>query len=461
MILLIARLLRPLIHTTLILIIFYIAYSIRLQTDLIPGIQLRIPPIIIEEIVLYAIISALAFVALGFIKWLYWLFKPVQNYFTVLGKVRLYWLVVITFIAYFWQSTVFVWWISRIIIIFAAVWSAIFILLIDLLRNARERRLAHRHSKQYLIIADDEENALQIVKQMNIAEDDAQIITPKQRSKHKDNEDYHTTIAIGTFDREFLQEVMDTIRLMSSRFFHVAEWYLLEDIVYQSEALGKIVALEYKATKLDNRSIVIKRIFDILISSFAIIFLAPLLLIIWIIIKIDSPGPMLYIQKRVGKYGEAFTFIKFRSMYTHLGIGENFGWAAAEKIYNKLIKSKANTRDTMMPKIENDPRVTRVGKFIRKTSLDELPNLFCVRIGSMSIVGPRPHLPNEIAQYKDRQKRLLSIKPGITGYAQVFGRDKLSFEQEAKLDLYYIQHRSLFLDLYVIIMTIKVLFRGR
>ncbi|MBP7841706.1 sugar transferase [Patescibacteria group bacterium] len=89
-------------------------------------------------------------------------------------------------------------------------------------------------------------------------------------------------------------------------------------MVYQSEALGKIVALEYKASKLDNRSVVIKRVFDILTASFAIVLLSPLLLIIGIIIKLDSPGPMLYIQKRVGKYGELFTFIKFRSMYTHL-----------------------------------------------------------------------------------------------------------------------------------------------
>lgn len=459
--LLISRLCRPIAHILLILIVFYIAYSIRLHTDLIPGIQLRIPPIIVQEIIVYAIVSAIAFVGLWFIKWLYGLFKPVQNYFTVLGKVRLYWLVVITFIAYFWQSIVFVWWISRIIIIFASIAAWLFIGVVDILRNSREKRLIHSHSKQYLIIADDEENASQILKQMEIAEDDAQIITPKQRSKHKDNEDYHTTIAIGTFEKEFLQDIVDTIRLMNTRFLHVAEWYFLEDIVYQSEALGKIVALEYKASKLDNRSIVLKRFFDIITSSLAIVLLSPFMLIIGLIIKLDSPGPMLYIQKRVGKYGELFTFIKFRSMYTHLGVGENFGGAAAEKIYNKLIKSKANTRDAMMPKIENDPRVTRVGRFIRKTSLDELPNLFCVRVGSMSIVWPRPHLPNEIAQYKDRQKRLLSIKPGITGYAQVFGRDKLSFDQEAKLDLYYIQHRSLFLDLYVIIMTIKVLFRGR
>ncbi len=459
--LLIARLLRPIAHIVLILGIFYLAYSIRLQTDLIPGIQLRIPPIIVQEIIRYAIISAIAFVWLGFIKWLYGLYRPVQNYFTVFGKVRLYWLVVITFIAYFGRGSLFTWWISRIIIIFAAVGAWLLMLVLDLIRNNREQRLIHRHSKQYLIIAEDQDNAEQILQQMNINTEDAEIITPKQRSKYKDNEDYHTTIAIGTFDKDLLQDIMDSIRLMSSRFFHVAEWYFLEDIVYQSEALGKIVALEYKASKLDNRSVVIKRVFDILTASFAIVLLSPLLLIIGIIIKLDSPGPMLYIQKRVGKYGELFTFIKFRSMYTHLWIGENFGGAAAQKIYNKLIRSKANTRDTMMPKIENDPRVTRVGRFIRKTSLDELPNLFCVWIGSMSIVWPRPHLPNEIAQYKDRQKRLLSIKPGITWYAQVFGRDKLSFNQEAKLDLYYIQHRSIFLDLYVIIMTIKVLFRGR
>lgn len=459
--LLISRLCRPLVHILIILAIFYLAYIIRLQTDLIPGIQLRIPPIVVQETIIYAIISAVAFVALGFIKGLYGLFKPVQHYFTILGKVRLYRLIVITFIAYFGQSTVFVWWISRIIIIFAAVGGGILLLLLDIVRNGRENRLTHRRSKQYLIITDDEDNAAQLLSQMGIAEDDAQIVTARQRAKHKDNTHYHTTIAIGTFEKDFLQEVMDTIRLMSTRFFHVAEWYFLEDIVYQSEAIGKIVALEYKATKLDNRSVVLKRFFDIIASTCGIIILAPVMLLIGIIIKCDSPGPMLYIQKRVGKYWELFTFIKFRSMYTHLGIGENFGGKAAEKIYNKLIKSKANTRDAMMPKIENDPRVTRVGRFIRQTSLDELPNLFCVLAGSMSLVWPRPHLPNEIAQYQSRQKRLLSIKPGITGYAQVFGRDKLSFEQEARLDLYYIQHRSLFLDLYVIIMTIKVLFRGR
>ncbi len=106
-----------------------------------------------------------------------------------------------------------------------------------------------------------------------------------------------------------------------------------------------------------------------------------------------------------------------------------------------------------MPKIQNDPRVTKLGRILRKTSLDELPQLFQVLVGSMSLVGPRPHLPNEVEKYEPRMRRVLSIKPGITGYAQVFGRDSLPFEEEAKLDLHYIQNRSIFMDIYVIFAT--------
>jgi lipopolysaccharide/colanic/teichoic acid biosynthesis glycosyltransferase len=102
-----------------------------------------------------------------------------------------------------------------------------------------------------------------------------------------------------------------------------------------------------------------------------------------------------------------------------------------------------------------------VWKFLRKTSLDELPNLFSVITGTMSLVWPRPHLPCEIEKYKDWQKRLLSIKPGITGYAQIFGRDNLSFDDEARLDLYYIQHRSLLMDLYIILRTFGVIFKWK
>jgi lipopolysaccharide/colanic/teichoic acid biosynthesis glycosyltransferase len=190
-----------------------------------------------------------------------------------------------------------------------------------------------------------------------------------------------------------------------------------------------------------------------------IIVSSPLMLLVAIAIKIESRWPIIYKAKRVGKYGKLFTFIKFRSMYTHLSI---WYWGKdAETLYQKLINSDANVRQWVLPKIKNDPRVTKVGKFIRKTSLDELPQLFCSLRGTMSLIGPRPHLPNEVENYESRQKRLFSIKPGLTWYAQVFGRDDLDFEEEAKLDLYYIQNRTIFMDMYILFATFGVAFKWK
>jgi lipopolysaccharide/colanic/teichoic acid biosynthesis glycosyltransferase len=148
-------------------------------------------------------------------------------------------------------------------------------------------------------------------------------------------------------------------------------------------------------------------------------------------------------------------------MYTHLSTGDKYGWAEAEKLYKQFIQSDANVRGNILPKIKDDPRVTKVGRFIRKTSLDELPQLFCVLIGTMSLIWPRPHLPNEVEKYEIREKRLLSIKPWITWYAQVFWRDTLDFEDEAKLDLYYIQNWSVFMDIYILFATLGVVFKGK
>lgn len=194
-----------------------------------------------------------------------------------------------------------------------------------------------------------------------------------------------------------------------TRFFHISEGFFLEDVVYTPELIQNIIALEYKHSKLDGRSLILKRIFDVIGASIGLIVLSPLLLLIAIAIKCDSPGPIIYRSKRVGKGGQLFTFLKFRSMYTHMSVG--YGGADAEKLYQQLINSKANTRNGILPKIDNDPRVTRVGRWLRKTSLDELPQLLCVLRGTMSLVGPRPHLENEVAQYSSREKRLLSINP--------------------------------------------------
>lgn len=145
-------------------------------------------------------------------------------------------------------------------------------------------------------------------------------------------------------------------------------------------------------------------------------------------------------------------------MWTHLSTGPAYGGQDAQQLYEQLIHSEQNVRVGILPKIANDPRVTPLGKRLRKTSLDELPSLWSVLIGDMSLVGPRPHLPREVEQYAEWHQRLFHVKPGITGYAQLYGRDKVPFDEEAKLDLRYIQHRSIRLDIYVLFATLKVIF---
>jgi exopolysaccharide biosynthesis polyprenyl glycosylphosphotransferase len=453
------RITRPIFHILIIAWAFYAAYLIRLKTDLIPFVQLGIPPIPLQESIIYGAAAIGTFWLLGMIKHLYTLTKSVHNHFTILSKVRLYWIVVITFLAYFGQWFIFVGGISRFIIVAGWVITGMAIAVFDLLRNQIEKRSLRRSKKKILIISDNKEKAEEILEKLKYHDRQAQIITTKDRAKtNKDH--YHTTLAIGSIKPAMLQAIMDTIRLSNNRFLHVAEWYFLEDIVYNTETLWPIVALEYKHSTLDGWSRVFKRLFDIVFSLCVIIITAPLMLLTAIAIKITSSWPVFYTQKRVGEHWKLIAFIKFRTMYTHLSTGDGFGWAQANKIYQDLIK-KSNTRTWVIPKIANDPRITPIGRFLRATSIDEIPQFFLSLRGTMSVVWPRPHLPTEVEKYDIRHTRLLSIKPWITGYAQIFWRHKLNFDQEAKLDLYYIQNRSVRLDLYVIIMTVKVLFQGK
>ena len=453
------RITRPLFHSAIILASFYLAYIIRLKTDLIPFVQLWIPPIPFIETVIYASIWVVVFICISIIKHLYTLTKSVQNYITIFTKVWIYWIIAITFIAYFGQWFIFVWGISRFIIVTGGVLTWFFIILFDAWRNFLEKISIRNNKRKILIICDDPHKAKHIVHKLNYADQQADVITPDQRTK-KMNNTYHTTLAVGSVSSSLLQDIMDTIRLSNTRFLHIAEWYFLEDVVYSTQTLWPLVALEYKHSRLDGRSMIFKRIFDIFFSLFVLIITSPITILTALAIKCTSRWPIFYTQKRVGIHGKNITFIKFRTMYTHLSTGDKYGWNDAEKLYNDLIQT-SNTRTGAIPKIANDPRITRLGKFLRITSIDELPQFLLTLWGTMSVVWPRPHLPSEVEKYDIRHTRLLSIKPWITGYAQIFWRHKLNFDEEAKLDLYYIQNRSVRLDIYVIIMTIKVLFQGK
>jgi len=215
--------------------------------------------------------------------------------------------------------------------------------------------------------------------------------------------------------------------------------------------------VEVKKTPLDGWGRIVKRIFDIIASFFIIIVFGPVLLLTAALIKLDSYGPVFFSRKddgtivcRVGQSGKLFPYYKFRSMVPGTDIMR----------YNEL--SEQNLRDGgPMVKIKDDPRVTRIGKFIRRWSIDELPELFLVLKGDMSLVGPRPHLPEEVAKYERHHKKVLTIKPGITGMAQISGRSDLNFEDEVKLDTFYIENWSLWIDLTILLKTPLAVFRHR
>ena len=189
----------------------------------------------------------------------------------------------------------------------------------------------------------------------------------------------------------------------------------------------------------------IKRTIDIIFSILGLVLLSPLLIIVAIIIKIDSKGPVFFAQERVGYKGNRFKMYKFRSMVVN-----------AEELKEKL--QEKNEMSGPMFKIKDDPRVTKIGKFIRKTSIDELPQLINVLLGQMSLVGPRPSLPKEVEKFETWMLERLNVKPGLTCYWQVSGRNDIDFEDWMKLDIKYVNERNLWIDIKLIFKTVFVLF---
>lgn len=200
----------------------------------------------------------------------------------------------------------------------------------------------------------------------------------------------------------------------------------------------------FESTKLSrNMYEMFKRLIDIVCSLFALIILAPVLLLVAAAIKLESKGPVIFAQERVGLNNKLFKMYKFRSMV-----------ANAEELKEKL--TDQNERNGPMFKIKNDPRVTRVGRFIRRTSIDELPQLVNILKGEMSIVGPRPSLPYEVKQFEPWMLDRLKVKPGLTCYWQVEGRDDIEFEDWMKLDVKYVKDRNMILDFKLIFKTFFV-----
>lgn len=192
---------------------------------------------------------------------------------------------------------------------------------------------------------------------------------------------------------------------------------------------------------------VLKRILDIGVSGISLLIFWPLLTAIAIMVKLDSPGPVLFHQERCGRNERTFQMVKFRSMVQ----------TAEDDLAGLLDQNEASG---VLFKIRNDPRITKTGRVLRKYSLDELPQLWNIFVGEMSLVGPRPPLPEEVKSYDTHVRRRLYIKPGLTGMWQINGRSNLSWEDSVRLDLYYVENWSLTGDLYIIWRTFRMVMRA-
>ena len=191
----------------------------------------------------------------------------------------------------------------------------------------------------------------------------------------------------------------------------------------------------------------IKRIFDFISALSLFIIISPIFLIIAIAIKVDSKGPVFFKHMRVGKNGKPLPTYKFRTMVTN-----------AEELLKKLTPEQKKEYEENF-KLENDPRITKIGKILRKTSLDELPQLLNIIIGNMSVVGPRPVVQKELEKFGDQVDKLLSVTPGLTGYWQANGRSNTTYEERVAMELYYVDHCSIWLDIKIIFQTIGAVIR--
>ncbi len=275
-------------------------------------------------------------------------------------------------------------------------------------------------------------------------------LTSQSALKGSFTELYHTSS-----DKLEAQQIIDYCREHHIEYHFVPEVMELHRSDYSMITMGGVPVITLSPSPLEGWQRVIKRIFDIVFSFIGLVVLSPFFALIAIIIKFDSPGTIFFRYlddgrkaTRIGERGRHFCCLKFRTMKskTH------------NMRYTDL--SEKNTRKgSPLVKIKDDPRVTRVGRFLRRYSIDELPQLWNVLIGEMSLVGPRPHLPEEVANYKSYHKFVLTLKPGITGLAQINGRSDLDFEQEVRLDTFYIENWSLWLDIKILFKTVGVVLK--
>lgn len=269
---------------------------------------------------------------------------------------------------------------------------------------------------------------------------------------------HEAVVALPLRAHERLVEICRRLQNLSVRVHVIPDLFVLSFPGASLDGFGGIPVIDLGQPGIYGWQRWLKRFFDVLITTAVILVIWPLLLLLALLVRLDSEGPIFYRQRRIGENSVPFYMLKFRSM--RVDADERIHREHVVRLISENISVAENGDDQDSLKLRNDPRVTRVGRFIRKTSLDELPQLFNVLRGEMSLVGPRPPIPYEVDLYQDWHKRRLEAIPGVTGLWQVRGRNRVSFDEMVRMDLEYIEHQSIWLDLKLLIQTPFVLLRG-
>jgi exopolysaccharide biosynthesis polyprenyl glycosylphosphotransferase len=267
-------------------------------------------------------------------------------------------------------------------------------------------------------------------------------------------------VALPLRAHERLVDIARVLQRRGVRVYVIPDLFALSFPSMTLDGFGGIPVIDLGAPGIQGWQRFVKRAFDVLVVSVSLLLLAPFLALVAVLIKLDSAGPVLYRQERIGENGRVFTMFKFRSMRADTDTALHRRHVA-QLITQNLTPQQLDPNGSGTLKLEDDPRVTRVGKFIRKMSIDEFPQFFNVLRGEMSLVGPRPPIPYEVDLYQDWHKRRFEAIPGITGLWQVKGRNRVSFDEMVRMDVEYIEKQTLWLDIKILLQTPLVVLIGR
>lgn len=464
---------------------FFISKEIRLITDLIPWVNLPIKTIDNIHLFYFALYWAILYVFILAIHWLYLIkisSSKINEFFQII-RYSIYWMIFFAFIIYLWNWIIYKTEIPRLIILFTLIiWTTSIIFERIILNNLNYFLL-----KKWIL----SKNKILLINNKKI-EAIGEIINDIKESKiykiiwysNKENIDTKKMKYLWNIDtikklfelneidevlyidsdysKKELHKLWELTRIFWIRYRYITNSFDVTKSNTSLSLINKIPVIEINNTALNNWGKIFKRFFDFFAWLLWIILLSPIFIIIAILIKIEDPKwPIIYKNKRIWQWWKEFNLYKFRYIkwkYCILDAYKKIDENDKALLYEKKLIEENSIRKWPLYKIKNDPRKTKIWTFIEKHSIDEIPQFFNLIIWNMSLVWPRPHQPREVEKYSINQKRLLTIKPWISGMAQVNWRELNDFKKESELDIFYIENWSVLLDLKIILKTFSVVF---